>query len=319
MGLSEDGAAKARTCVAVLLCFLLVFVTPLLVGMSFSRVDYYQVGFRKSRTSGKLDRSEVYESGRHMLGPDYFIMAYPATIQDIVLDGLSAWSRADDDDAGTILSMDVTIQYRIVEERLQALNLKVGFDVDQFVRNVCINVVKNVAVNFSADQFLEERRAIEGNISAVLDIEMLAVADVELRNFALRHVGFPSNFYARKLAASVQVQNNDAEEFGRLAAITRGNSSVQVKAIENEANELVEAANADASLVVKLATNNATAIRGQAASAGLVALAQRLGVSDQADVLSLDYMYRLLTNAAGSTKRYVNFPQLPSAVGLTGV
>ena len=38
----------------------------------------FQLGFRKRKSSGTVDTSKVYESGRHLVGPDTTFKPFPA-------------------------------------------------------------------------------------------------------------------------------------------------------------------------------------------------------------------------------------------------
>ena len=45
-------------------------LTVILVPMSFVGLEYYEMGFRRSKSTGTVDTDTVYDIGKHFLGPD---------------------------------------------------------------------------------------------------------------------------------------------------------------------------------------------------------------------------------------------------------
>ncbi len=45
-------------------------LTVILVPMSFVGLEYYEMGFRRSKSTGSVDVDNVYKFGKHFLGPD---------------------------------------------------------------------------------------------------------------------------------------------------------------------------------------------------------------------------------------------------------
>ena len=48
-----------------------IILIVILIPISFSYLDYYDYGFVRRRTSGRVDLSRVYEGGRYFIGPDH--------------------------------------------------------------------------------------------------------------------------------------------------------------------------------------------------------------------------------------------------------
>jgi len=55
----------------------LIIVLPI----SFHNVEYDEMAFFKRRSTGTIDRSKVYRSGRYFIGPDGFFVKFPTSLQ----------------------------------------------------------------------------------------------------------------------------------------------------------------------------------------------------------------------------------------------
>jgi hypothetical protein len=53
--------------VSSIAALLLVIILPL----SFSYLDFYDYGFLRRRTTGRVNLDRVYEGGRYFVGPDH--------------------------------------------------------------------------------------------------------------------------------------------------------------------------------------------------------------------------------------------------------
>ena len=52
-----------------------------------------QYGFKKSRSTGSVDTSVVYESGRHFVGPDKYFKTFQATAHIVSLRDIEIFTR----------------------------------------------------------------------------------------------------------------------------------------------------------------------------------------------------------------------------------
>ena len=67
--------------------------------MSFSYVEYHEYGLKQRKSTGTVDVSKVYDSGRYAIGPDYTFIKYQADAHVLNLDGLSVFSASGGDDS----------------------------------------------------------------------------------------------------------------------------------------------------------------------------------------------------------------------------
>ncbi len=48
-----------------------ILILIVLLPFSFSYLDFYDYGFRRRHTTGRVDLGRVYDGGRYLIGPDY--------------------------------------------------------------------------------------------------------------------------------------------------------------------------------------------------------------------------------------------------------
>jgi hypothetical protein len=48
-----------------------ILLLVILLPISFSYLDYYDYGFLRRHTTGRVNLGRVYEGGRYLVGPDY--------------------------------------------------------------------------------------------------------------------------------------------------------------------------------------------------------------------------------------------------------
>jgi len=289
-----------------------ILLIVILVPMSFSRTNYYEIGLKKSKITGQVNREKTYESGFHHIGPASTFILYPATVQNVYLENLSIWSKSSNIDAGTLLNIDVSFQYKIIPANLGLLYDKVGTEYTSLIQNLAIAAIKNEAVKFSADDYLSKRREIEHNITLSVTESLYENADSEVRGLQLREVIFPELFYERKLASAVQEVNNNAENYRKESKIIRGQTLEEVAYIENDAKLIVQLSEAMSHNMIEKSKNSANEIVQVSRNNGLKNITDALNFVKNKHVLSLDFMLKL---ERGSNKEYLlNFDKSKSSV-----
>jgi len=297
-------------CSGSLTFFMFIFVL-----MSWSKLEFYEQGFKKSKFSGVVYRDKVYGPGRRFIGPDNEFLVYPKSMVDDYLRGLEAWTRATvnagstgddgDGDAGTSVVLDVGYQYILKDTELDKLYDKVGVEFRGYIKNVAINSLKNNATRFSSDEYIMERRMVERELKEAVKGAFSQNAHADLINFQLRSITFPKSFRDRKLAGAIQILKNDAESYRKKARLTRAETTKQVLIISNSALKVREEAKANAVFTKAKAKNEAARLEQSARHEGLAMMSKALNITEQKHLLSMDYMFGMIDNNPGSV--YVNF------------
>eukprot|EP00924_Labyrinthula_sp_SR-Ha-C_P007212 augustus_masked-scaffold_8-processed-gene-12.0-mRNA-1 protein AED:1.00 eAED:1.00 QI:0/-1/0/1/-1/1/1/0/311 len=308
---TEDELWCGSICCGVTTILFIIFIATSLI-----KVQFDEYAFKKPWGQG-IDQSEVYTQGVYFLGFWNSMVTFPATVIKLELDALSVFSSATEDDAGTTLVLDVVIEYTLDPNQLSEL-FDIGGETGYIkqIEAVAIEEVKNTATNFNADSYLTNRRNIETSFEEVLEVAIReSFAGTQVQNVKLVSVLFPDTFYQRKLDVGLQEINNEIQQFNQDTALVRDETARQVLEIENEAREITETASAEAALIVTKAENERTRLIGDANQESIKILADNLGITEQADFLSLNYLVQLLTNP-GNQRKFVNFGQTPEARSL---
>ncbi|KAF6019221.1 hypothetical protein EB796_022462 [Bugula neritina] len=66
-----------------------------LICASFSDLQFYEMGFSKSKTTGAVNTAVVYKGGRRWIGPDRTFKIFDASAHDITLDDISVFAATD--------------------------------------------------------------------------------------------------------------------------------------------------------------------------------------------------------------------------------
>jgi regulator of protease activity HflC (stomatin/prohibitin superfamily) len=290
----------------------LVVVFLVILPLSFQRVTYYEIALSKNRVSGQVSREDVYKSGNHAVGPNTVFVKYPANVQYMYLEDQSIWSKSAGEAAGTLLALDISLQYQLIPEKLGDLYDKVGMEFDSLTRNLAISSIKNEAVKYTADEYLANRRNIEIEMLNSVKKVLFNESDSDLIGLQLREVTFPNLYYSKKLAAAVQTQNNNAEEYRKESRIIRGETSELVQYIENDAILIRQVADAKSVNIKQTALNTATKIVQEARSDGLKSIVDEININNHKHLLSLDYILQI--EKSNKTNFLVNFDKTGSSI-----
>ena len=69
-----------------------VLLILILVPMSFVGLEYYEMGFRRSKSTGSVNVDHVYEFGKHFIGPDGDFKVFPASAIFETYTGITVFS-----------------------------------------------------------------------------------------------------------------------------------------------------------------------------------------------------------------------------------
>lgn len=280
-------------CIVVSSVSTLLFLSLLLIGLSYNTVAYYQIGLTKSRSTGSVDRSSVYENGNYFLNPDNAFLVYPSTIMTKSFPNLSIWSLASKEDAGIFLEIDITFQYYIIPETLGKLYNKIGTNYDKLLESLAISAIKNEAVKWSSDDYLKNRRKIEKSMLKSLHSKLEDEANCNITSLQLLDIQFPQSFYDRKLDTAVQIQTNIATEYSLNAQIIRGKTSQMVAYLLNQATQTIKLSESQAINIKEIAKTKSKEIIQNAKIESFFSIVKELNITNKTQILSLDYLLQL--------------------------
>ena len=143
------GRDERGPCYALCGCctFFGCLLTVILVPLTYSKLEYFQHGIVQQKSTSKVDRTAVYGSGSHPIGPDYQFKIFETNALNFD-DSVAVWTKATGDNAGATLTMDVSFQYRIDDRMIGALYDQIGTDYEPMIRSYAIDAIRNTAPLF---------------------------------------------------------------------------------------------------------------------------------------------------------------------------
>lgn len=109
-----------------------------------------------------------------------------------------------------------------------------------------------------------------------------------------------------KAEQAVQALRNEAEVYTQTATLTRAQTAFDVAEISNQAKLVTQTAAAEAHKLRALATNAANARTDAARAEGLKHVATQVGLTEQSEIMSLDYIVKLVESEGGES--FVGMP-----------
>jgi hypothetical protein len=285
-------------------CFIGILLIIILVPMSLQRLEFYEAGLLARRSTGTLDRSKVWTSGLHQVGPDYHFKVFPINLQEFSK-RVSVWSKSGGGDAGTTLLLDVSFQYSLQAKNIVKLYEKAALNFKPLIEVNAMDAIKNTAPLFGSSDYLSRREDIEAMMLANVTKAISKDLFVDVADLQLRAIIMTPELQSTKLAAAVQAENNEKETFTQQKALILEQTSLDVLKIENEAKRTQNEATARAKEITERAKYLAKQTIETARSEGLKAMIAELGLTSDEHKASLDYITTLIQNKARVTP-YVN-------------
>jgi regulator of protease activity HflC (stomatin/prohibitin superfamily) len=245
---------------------------------TFRDVNPNNYGIKFDYITNNVEEEHIYEPGKYFVPFSTFIQ-FPSTLQTLeftdehTADSDMLHSRTSD---GLDVNLQISFQYQIIKDEL--FELFHSFDVDYedvFIR-IASDSLKDVASDFTAISFLNNRTIIGNNMADILN-NSLVPAYANVRFFQLRVVDLPDAFEQAIQEAEVARQNVQTASFHQQEAIIR--AQTQILEAQAKANiTLLEAnASAQAFIIQTEAQAEAVNISLTAERIAYYALAQELG------------------------------------------
>jgi hypothetical protein len=288
-----DGNKACAICMVICTVLLIVILVPL----SFSYLDYYEYGIVQRASTGAVDISKVYASGRYFLGPDHRFIPYQADAHFESFEELAVFSKSTSNESvGLEFRIDVDLTFFLIQEEIGELHEEMASKYKTAILSRAQEAMKNAAAaEVTFTEFFEQRKQVEGLLRNAI-IDRLAVKPslhCVLDQFHLGRIFVPDIVVTKQLEARVQNEKNDQEEFLQQAQIERELTAVQVNQINLETEKILRTAQAEASLIRAKAIAEASLIKAQAGINGTKMLLDAAGISSQDHKTAFTYIKTL--------------------------
>ena len=318
-----DGRAGRIMCVILFTVTILVCV---LLILSLSDIQYYQMGLKKSKITGQVYTNRVYFSGRYFTGLFVNFKKFKRDAHLLRFHELRIINKEKFE-----LKVDCSLQYFLRPEDLHLLHDKFDLYYEPVLRKTAAAAIKNRASQYSITDYRLRREMVGAGLGEAASRALGGTCCREdcsvhrcregckiYRTCNATEKGLfadAAHFQMLKLDISDQEQRflqqvleqelKDTEIFKQNTTLTRKKTEEQSKLIENEAFELAENGEARAALVKEKAKAEAKAIVEDARTSGLSSLYETLNISREEDKKTIDYMRTL--RGKKSANLYIGF------------
>lgn len=310
--------AEMNACCFVVLALIALALPCILIPLSFKSLEYDQYGFKKQKSTGTVDTSEVYAVGNHFIGPDYEFKTFKATAHMFAYQ-FSVFTK----DKLTI-RISVYFQYFLRREHLAMLHKFYDVKYESTVNNQAMAALKIETPRYTTNEFIKNRTMVEEGLwttvreklggaccavdcdntwehgcpagcikYSMCDVEKQGGLWVDIKHFQLGFVRIPDFVSERFMEALTLGEKTEREQNMQEAAVFRKKAVQEVAEIKNRAEELKQEAEAQSSLINTISRANYTSIVERARSKGLKDLYTRLGIKDEKTKNSFDYLRTL--------------------------
>ncbi|XP_052821759.1 uncharacterized protein LOC106872928 isoform X2 [Octopus bimaculoides] len=315
------------TALIVIGLLLLIILLPL----SFSYLDYYQMGVVKNKVTGSVSLDRVYSNGRYLIGPSHEFKVFKADAHVEYINNIRVFT-SDKLEVG----LSGAFQYFLRLHQLSYLHKKYDVYYKDKVVKKANEAVKNVVTGFTTRSVFKERKRLESalllglkntlggvccsrgctpdeNVNNSTDITMPLGENVclegckprincteedygmfvDVRYFQLGPVDIPDDLDQSFLNTLILKAGAERQKHFQAAKLVRKETEQKVKNFENHAAEILESAKSDSKLITETMDANASFIVESARIIGLKNLYSTLNLTDMRQRNKFDYLRSL--------------------------
>lgn len=315
MPVSEAKGKQLRA----LLIVVVMIVGVAMIPNSFSDVEYYEMAFMKTKSSGKVDRSKVYFAGRYFTGIDKTFKKFPMNAQFINLN--VTIFNADKIE----VKLQGALQYFLNKDELQKLHDAYDLSYRPIIENTALEAIKSTAPSFTVEQYRAQRQMVSKELFTAAKVALGGIccpkdctsypcepgckpystctdADKGVfcvgKYFQLEYITITKEQEQRFLTKVLEQEKLDTESFKQQEQIERKKTEQEKQMIVNQVTEVSNNAENEAVKIKQLAEASAKATREEARNSGLQIIYSTLNITNSTHKRSLDY-FRTLSNHKG--------------------
>jgi len=294
--MADSGMFLCGSCV----CFVLI-PAVILIALSFQTLEPVEYGLNFNAITMSLENTTYSIAGLYFLGFGHWFIRFPRIIQTIEFmansENTLLHTRTAD---GLPLTLGLSFQYRYMPERLHELYLTFQNDHHAVYISTATATIANVACNYSAYTFFNDKQGIAIAMQTVLNDKFKEQLFAQVEAVQISQVELPASFQEAILTSIATKQNiTRSERYKENMQVT---FQTQRMVATQSANQTVIKARGEASKKLQQATANAK-ITEQTVQAEMTAYA------NVNDALSLD---------SGDSLNYIWWDTLQSAAQQPG-
>ncbi|GAB1598726.1 uncharacterized protein LOC115228206 isoform X2 [Argonauta hians] len=307
------------TCLSALIVIGLLLLV-ILLPLSFSYLDYYELGVVRNKITGSVSLDRVYSSGRYLIGPANQFKKFKADAHIENIRNIRVFT-SDKLEVG----LSGSFQYFLRLHELKFLHQKYDIYYKDKVIKEAYEAIKNVLTRFTTRSVFKERKRLETELLVGLRTTLGGVCCqkgciqnktdstgclpnckergtckendfgmfVDVRYFQLGPMDIPDALDESFLNALILSADYEREKYLQTAQLVRKETEQKIKVLENKASEISEAARSDSDLIAKTMNANASFIVENSRITGLKNLYSTLGITNADQKNKFDYLRSL--------------------------
>jgi len=278
------------------ICCVGIILTCILLPLSVQNVDYnvYGIAYNNYTCTAK---PEVYDEGKYFVGLATTMFLYTRVAKTVSMTGDAGIGCLTYD--GIVVGLDVTFQYQNKKGELLDIfyNFGMEYALEDFIKTTARDSIRDTCATKTAQNFYEQRAAIEQSISATLISDMaLAKAPIVILALQLKNVNLPVELKTaieEKQRSEQDIDNALNERAGALI-----NAKTKLESAKVEAETLIIIAEAEATALLTEAEEKSTSITTVFKNRGSVYKFIMTETNMDATTFVNDYLYGIIV--AGS-------------------
>ena len=290
---------------------LVVFPAVILIILSFATLEPVEYGLNFNAITMSLENTTYSVAGLYFLGFGHWFIRFPRIIQTIEFMANSEnqllHTRTSD---GLPLTLGLSFQYRYIPEHLHTLYLTFRNDHHAVYVNTATATIANVACNYSAYTFFNDKQGIAIAMRKALNQKFTAQLYAQVEALQINQVELPASFQDAILTSIATKQNiTRSERYKENMQVT---FQTQRMVAEQSANQTVIAARGEANRKLQNAQANAK-VTEQTVQAEMSAYAN---VNDALHLQSADALNYIWWDTLQSAASLPNAPSKEFLIGL---
>lgn len=255
----DDNCCSPPVCIGGCIAFVGVLLICILVPMHFSYIDLNNIGFQKERTSGTVDTSKAYGTGRYGWGVTKTSTQFKSTWYSVRFTGRNRVVVFTD--SGEI-TVGVSFYYVLTKDHLASVFDNFAKEYDNRIRTIALDNVKSAAANFTTTQYQEQRWNVTNGLYTTLAEALLRITNVTVprEGFFLEDIQLPTTVLNKRVDVFVNAQQQITQTFELRSQQERQATAQNVSRI----NQLTDVARSEADQIGAARRNTA---KNQARSA----------------------------------------------------
>lgn len=285
-------------------CAVLYLASIIMVACSFDTLEPLDAGIEYNTATKGINADQVYTSGRYFLGLGKAFLRFPRNYLNIEFSNSASADEPPLVMERTQVTVECSLQYTLSLDNLTTIYANNALNYHDKMVKEATNAIKNVASDWEAQKFYQDRRAAAAEMMAAARAA-LATQNGELRDFQLRKVTLKAQNEADVIRKMVTAEAQRTARNDQL----RNEITAQTTVIAGEQDRLIAIFQAnktrEANIITQQADATAKAVELNGQSSAFAVLKNGLGFS-QPELLKYLWLQQLRTLDA-STKLVVGF------------